>query len=349
MRAVDGDWSVAHIRISASSVVLVFASVIAAVVLKNVFVAAHRPIGWAVAAALLAALLLPAVNWLDRYLPRFLALLMTLLAFGLVFVGAWVGVRLNIGDELDRLKHDAPEAAGKLEAEHSWLADFELSRRVDDLIAEFDSSTSSSSSTAEVQRAAGAASSYFVSGIMTLFFMIFGPRIIGGGLAQLPASRRRRWEKLVAGAVADARAYASVMAAQAVVVGGVVGLVAFALELPAPLLLGLIAGVGSILPTIGVVIGAIPTLLFAAAFASSRGALLALVVVLALQAIEVAVVHPVVRRRSGDVGPALTVIVSLIAFELYGLGGAVYAFLALVLVMSLLRRLGIDEVAENDT
>jgi predicted PurR-regulated permease PerM len=115
------------------------------------------------------------------------------------------------------------------------------------------------------------------------------------------------------------------------------------LDLPAPVLLGLIAGVLAVLPVMGTVIGAIPAVLLALAFQSSAAAVVVLALALAIEVIDTVVIRPRVRGRAGDVGPALIVVVCLLAFDLYGIGGALYGFIALTFVIALVRQLGIGQ------
>ena len=53
-----------------------------------------------------------------------------------------------------------------------------------------------------------------------------------------------------------------------------------------------------------------------------------------------AVVRPAMSRTVGDVGPALAIVTVLLAYELYGIGGATYAFIGLIFVMAFVRRVG---------
>ena len=97
-------WTPTAVRVRASSVLLVFTAVIAAVLVRNVFVSAHRTIAWAFATALLAVLLLPVVDRLARHMPRFLALVLTVVALAVISAGLWAGARSTIVREAENLK-----------------------------------------------------------------------------------------------------------------------------------------------------------------------------------------------------------------------------------------------------
>lgn len=336
-------WTPATVRVRPSTILAVVGAVVAAIVAADVFSAAHRAVGWAFAAALLAMLLLPIEQRLDRRLPRALALVVTVLGFALVAGALWAGARHQLIEETERIKVAAPAAATSLEGRYEWAQRADLAARVDDLIAAFDPPSGGD----EAERVAGTAVAYFVPGILTLFLMVYGPRMVRGALAQVPELRRTVAEPVLQATVRDVRAQVLWAALEALVVGAVVGAVAGALDLPAPVLLGLVAGLLSVLPVMGITIGSLPTVLLALALHSAAAALGVLALALGLQVVEVALVRPRVRARAGDVGPALTVVVGVLAFDLYGIGGAIYGYVGLVFVLALVRQLGLERERED--
>ena len=337
--AADGEpvvWTPAFIRVRASSVLLVFGAVIAAVVVRNVFVSAHRTIAWAFATVLMAVLLAPIVDRLGRHMPRFLALLLTVLTLALVSAGLWAGARSTIVREAEHLKQSAPTAAATLEREYSWARKADLTARVDSLVAHLNNPSTGQ----QVGRAAGTASAYFVPGILVLFMLVYGPKMVTGGLAQLPEHRQAEASRLLSATVSDARTQILVAVLQATVVGLVIGGLSAAVGLEAPFLIGLVAGLIGIVPSLGIMVGALPAILLATGFTSPGAGLVLLIAAVVLQALQVVVVRPRMHRSVGDVGPALAVVTGLIAYELYGFGGAFYAYLALIFVMAFVRRVG---------
>ena len=326
------------VRIGPSSVLAIVGAVVAAIVIRNVFVAAHRTIGWAFAAALLAMLLAPLVDRLDRRLPRLLALVVTVLGFALAAGVLWAGARHEILTEGERIQVEAPRVAADLEAEYRWAEQADLTSRVDDLLAAFEPPSAG----AQASQVAGTAFAHVVPTILTLFLIIYGPRLVEGGLAQLPERRRVEARRLLAATVADVRVQVAYAAVEGVVVGVAIGALAKVFGLPAPLMLGLIAGLLSVVPVMGIVIGALPATLLALGLESVSAALVVFGVALAMDLTVVLVVRPRFRARVGEVGPTLTVLVALVAFDLYGIGGAIYGFLGLVFVLTFVRELGLQ-------
>src|SRR4029079_7169963 len=122
------------------------------------------------------------VERLDRHVPRAIALIVTVLAFAIAAAALWASVRHEVIQQADRIRNDAPRAARSLERRYEWADRADLSARVDDLIKRLETPSTEK----EVTETAGTLFSYFVPGILTLFLMIYGPRMAAGGLAQIP-------------------------------------------------------------------------------------------------------------------------------------------------------------------
>ena len=64
------------------------------------------------------------------------------------------------------------------------------------------------------------------------------------------------------------------------------------------------------------------------------------VALLILQTIEAAVVRPYVDARTVRVGPTIPIVVALLGFELYGIGGAIYGIALAVIALAALDAVG---------
>jgi hypothetical protein len=281
---------------------------------------------------------------LDRKMPRWLALLLTMLTLAVMTVVVWGAIIVNLQDGFSTLSKEAPLAASSLEERSTVAREFRLVERVNSLIENLRSSSSSST----VGQAVGAAGTYFVCGILTLFFLIYGPRILRSAFAQVKdVSRRSRIEARTMQALTNGRRYIVAAIGQTIVVSAAVGLTAWALALPAPFVLGALAGTVGLIPTLGIVVGGLPALLIAAGLKGWRDAAIIVAVVVALQVLEAIVVRKRVDRASVHVGPALPAIVALLGYELYGIGGAMYGAGGLVYLIAWLDALGIDDSPES--
>ena len=343
-RVPDG-FRLTRVRVTAGSVMILLAGAAAALVLRNAFKAAHRQLGWAFACVFVALLLAPIVEFLRRFMPKWLAMLITMVSVGLFTATAWAGILVNIRDGFHTLEKQAPAAAASLERRSAAARQFKLVERVDSLIANF----RQPSAGAAVGKAVGAAGTYFVCGILTLFFLIYGPKMLEGAFAQF-SDRRRRFtaERRLLTALRNARRYILASMVQLVVVSSAVGLLSWSIGLPAPLVLGVLSGAIGLIPNLGIVVGGLPALLLATGLEPWRDAVFVLVVLLALQVVEGVVVRKRVDKASVHVGPALPAIVALIGYELYGIGGACYGAAGLVFLMAWLDVVGLDDTPALD-
>ena len=97
----------------------------------------------------------------------------------------------------------------------------------------------------------------------------------------------------------------------------------------------------TVLPLIGVLVGGIPSLLLAfgllAWWQAARGCWSCCS---PLQTFEAVVVRPFVDARTVRVGPTVPIVVGLLAFELYGVGGSIYGIALAVIGMAALDSIG---------
>ena len=265
-----------------------------------------------------------------------------MVSVGIFTATAWAGILVNIRDGFRTLEKEAPAAAASLERRSVAARQFKLVERVDSLIA----NVRQPSAGAAVGKAVGAAGTYFVCGILTLFFLIYGPRMLEGAFNQF-RDRRRRFtaERRLMVALRNARLYILASVVQLLVVSASVGFLAWGIGLPAPFVLGVLAGAIGLIPNLGIVVGGLPALLLALGLKPWRDALFVLVLLLALQIVEGVVVRKRVDSMSVHVGPALPAIVALIGYELYGIGGACYGAAGLVFLIAWLDALGLDDTA----
>jgi putative heme transporter len=313
-----------------ASAALLVGAVVVAFFLRNVFVEAHRTVGWVVACAIVALLIDPLVDFVDRLLPRWLSVIVVLLAVLTVVAGVTVGLATDVLDSLDELKESAPEAAARLEENYRWAADIGIGDRVQSFVDELDERVRQQA----VSQAAETAPTYIVTGILMLFLLAFGRRYFDGLVRQFGEERRVIIREVATAAAVRGRAYLLVTIALSIVNGVIVGGVCWALDLPAPVSLGIAVGVFTILPLIGVLVGGVPALLLAFGLEPwQTGAVVALTLV-ALQAFEAFVVRPRVDPRTVRLGPTVPIIVGLLGFELYGIGGAIYGIALAVIVLA---------------
>jgi len=313
-----------------------------------VFVAAHRPLSWAAAAVAAAVVLDPVVDRLSPYVHRVPAVLLTLLALAAIGVGTTYLVFDEIDNEVEGLKTSAPEDAAAIEDRTDRVGelarDFGLTDRVEAVIEGLDERVAGGSDV--LRTTAGTAPTYLVGAILTIFFMTYGPRMARSALDQYPdPARRARVAATVGPAIATARTAVLLTVAVAAAVGVAVSLVATTLDLPAPSAIGFVAAVFTLLPHVGLVVGALPLLLLTLGFQTGATAFALAGIVLVLQAADSLVVRPRIARRSLSVGLFVPWVVALIGYAVYGVGAAAYGLLYAVFGLAVLDRLVAQEEA----
>ncbi len=332
------------VRITARSAVLGVLVLVGAVVAQRVFVAAHRPLSWAAAAVVVAVLIDPIVDLLDRHIPRLAAVIVALVVVG----GATVGVTYlafdDLADGLDRLGRAAEDAAARLEARDDSVGDLardvEAARRVDLFVDTLDERVTGGDDV--LVSTAGTAPTYLVGGILTLFLMSYGPRLAQSAVNQLPSPRQRQVvTAVVTRALNRSRRAVLLMLAEGLLVGLIVTGIAHLLDVPAQAALGLAAGLLAMLPHAGIVLGNLPLILLLLALRSDLAAIVAAVVVVACQLIDSYVVRHRISLYSVHVGLLVPWVVVLVGYSVYGVGGAGYGLAFAVFGLAVLDELGV--------
>ena len=323
------------VTVGPATVALVLVAIAAATATFAVAVAARRTLGWAIACVVVAALLDPLVRVLDRHLPRLLAVVLGLLLAAAAGVAVVGGVLADLGNQFDRLRTELPRAAAELEASGALggaAADLRLEQRVTELLDRLQDPRSGLADSA-----ASTASAYFVCGILTVFFLSWGPRMGQSAMAQIrEADRRARVRRIVHRAFERSRRFTLAAVARAAVAGTVMWAMCWWEDVPAPIVSGVAVAALSVVPGIGIVVGALPALMLEAGLGTTNGAMRLALVVLVLQAADAVVSQRYVTPWSLTVGPAAIVIAIVVGFEIYGIGGALYGTALAVFAVALL-------------
>jgi predicted PurR-regulated permease PerM len=319
-----------------TSAAILVGAVVTAFVIADEFVVAHRTFAWVVACAVVALLIDPVVDAVARIMPRWIAVVAVVLVLLAVVATLVVGLVNDVISSLDELKQNAPAAARSLEQRYSWAKDLGLGQRVTDFVVDLDRQVRQTT----VSKALGTVPSYLVTGILTLFLLAYGRSYFDGFADQFNPERGARIRAVGGEAASRGRRYLLVVLAESTFNGLAVGVVCWLLGLPAAVSLGFAVGVMTVLPLMGVLVGGIPALLLAFSLPGWGAAAWILLVLIALQVVEAAVVRPVVDARTVRVGPTIPIVVGLLGFDLYGIGGAVYGIALAVIAMAALDAVG---------
>jgi predicted PurR-regulated permease PerM len=332
------------VRFTPGAALLVTVAVFLAFIVRDAFVDAHQIVGWVVACSIVALLVDPVVNIVDKFLPRALSVIVVVLAMLALIVVVVAGITRELLNSIDALQEAAPRAAQGLEDRYDWAVDVDVTERVSDFVDKLDDSVR----TETINRTLGTLPTLLVTGVLMLFLLAYGRRYVLGFLGLFDdLERRQRARRVLFGAARRGRVYILASLAHALLTGVVFGVVCWLLDLPAPLSLGFAVALMTLVPLIGTIVGGIPALLLAFGSKTWAVGVTVLVVLVALQAAEVLWVRPRIDSRSVRLGPTVAIVVALIAFELYGLGGALYAVAIAVLALAGLDVYGAERDEES--
>lgn len=320
---------------------VVFGCVVLALVLRNVLVAAHRPLGWALAAVVAAAALEPAVSVVSRKVRRGFALPLVLVpVLAIVGLVTWGAVN-DLDAQIAQLQRDIPEVAADIEASERFgetARELELQQKADDFAASLQPASS------EVGREAqGGASSWFLTLILTVFALGWGPRFSAAALRQIEdPDRRDRVGRVVGRAFTSSQEYVGAAVVLALATGLLAYLAFRLVDLPTPTPLALLVGVGSLMPGVGIALTTFPAAVMAGFLVSPRIGVVLAVGGLVLQVAHHAVLHRTTRGATHP-GVAVIVLALIVGWELYGVGGSVVGVALTVFAVAL-----VDAMADEE-
>jgi predicted PurR-regulated permease PerM len=308
-------------------------------VLLRLFAAAGRVIGWIAAAAIVAGLLHPIVEGMARRMPRGAAVALVVVVI-LSTIGA---LAYNVVDEVTaearRLERAAPAAARDLERSERFgeaARDFNLQHRTRQFVNDVPERLRGGSAQAALRSAASRGVAFLATGVLSLFFLIHGPRLTRSAIEQLPDPVRRvRVQQVAAATYVRAWRYMTGRLALSALAGGFAWALAHWAEAPGAVVLGLWAALWDIVPVFGAALGMLPLIGFAAALVGAERAIAVAVTVVLYQLLESMVLQRRLERHSLHLGPFLTVAGALVGLEVYGLGGAIFALVALTSLVAL--------------
>jgi predicted PurR-regulated permease PerM len=276
------------------------------------------------------------------------------LAVAVVAVAAIVGlagwfVGAQVSAQFDQLSQILPKAWGAAQAD---LGSFTAGRWLLEKLQEARADHSVASNLGMVAGRLGRITRVGVGVMADLALVIIAgvyfaaqPALYRNGLMRLvPEAQRPRLEQAMEEAGASLRRWLVGTGLAMLAMGVLIAVGTSLLGLPAPLALGLVAGLAEFVPIVGAIISAVPGLLLAGT-RDSQTVLWTLVFYIAAHQFEGHVLIPLIQRRVVSVPPALTLF-SVLAFGLlFGPLGVILATPLAVVVLVLVKRLYLHEEA----
>lgn len=181
------------------------------------------------------------------------------------------------------------------------------------------------------------------------FYLAANPHVYRSGLVKLfPPHLHARADDAVLLTGHALRLWLLAQLLSMVIVGVLVGLGTWLIGLPAPIALGLVAGIVEFIPIIGPVLGAIPALIFALA-EGGNAIWWTLGLFIAIQQIESNLIMPLVEKRMVRIPPALFLFAVVAVGLVFGFLGVLIAAPLTVVVYVLVKKLYVRDVLGEDT
>ncbi len=297
---------------------------------------------WILTAAFIALVLNPAVNFLQRKRFRRGS------AVGLVFVVALIAFAGILGlfgyplvNSLTHVAEKLPHMVKQVERGHGWLAHtlqrLHLLSWVQKNAHRIQSGAQSLSKPAlkvgtDLGRAVFSTILALTTiGFLSLFMLLEAPTLRRGVLGTMRPHRRAIVEQIAGRVSRQVTAYVLGTLVLAVLFGIVVLVTLFVLGVPFALLLGLWVALVAMIPLVGGLIAAIPTVLLALLHSPTDG-IVVLVVFVSFQLVENHFIYPVVMSRSVRMNPLWVLLAVLIGGNLGGVFGSALGALVGALV-----------------
>lgn len=314
--------------------------------LMRLIAASQRVLGWILTAAVAAGLLHPLVSRFQRRMPRGPAVaLVVLLTAGLAGIVAY-GTVGGLVKEMRNLEDAVPRRAAEIERSERFgeaAREFRLEERSRRFVKEVPARLRGGTPADALRSAATRGVAFLATGVLTIFFLLHGPRIARAAADQIHDARRRaRYEELAVAAYHRGFGYARRSVAIATFAGLCAYVVARLADVPGPAPLALWVALWDLVPIIGTFTGALPIVIMAGVDSTTKAVLVALFFI-GLQVFEQLALQRPMERKTVRIGPFLTIAGGFAGLELYGIGGALMVLLATAVAVAL-----VDEAAPEN-
>ncbi len=304
---------------------------------------------------MLAALLAPAVELLDRVMPRILAVWASLLGS----VGALVGigwlVRGPVVSTVDDLRGQWRDAVVDVQ---DWLVDGPLGlerARVEETFDDIGAAASRAASgifdepASLARMATNVITGVLLVIVLTFFALKDGPSMWQWFMRRIHSSRRRTIDTAGTSAFTALQSWIRGVAITGVVDGLLIGLALLILGVPGALALGVITFFGAFFPIVGATLAGMLACAVALTTEGTQTALIVAIVVLVVQQVEGDVLLPMIMSRQLALHPAVVLLALAVGAAVAGVVGAIVSVpvtAAAVAATSAARRCGTAEQLE---
>jgi predicted PurR-regulated permease PerM len=174
---------------------------------------------------------------------------------------------------------------------------------------------------------------------LSLFLLMERPTITDWLFGFAPPTVEARWKPVVEDGIKAVSSTLIGNVAISIVAGTVAGLSAWALGLPFPLVLAVIAGLLDLIPQVGATVAGVILVAVALTVGTTEAVIMA-VIQLIYQQVENYIVYPIVYRQAVELSGFTTIVAVLIAGSLLGVVGAILAVPFAAVIKTVLHEAG---------
>ncbi len=284
-----------------------------------------------VIALVIATGLEPAVRGLARLrLGRRAATAVIFLAL-LLFLGLFAALLVpHLVSQIRQFADAVPGYVNRLDKRQDWLGRlaqrYDASIRIKDFIGQLPARVGQSFGTilGFAGTLLGTAFQVLTVIILTIYFMLAGPRLQSAAAQLFSPKHRRQAEQIIEEAIGKIGGYVGGNLLTSAVCGAMTIVALLILGVPYAVPLGMWAGFADLIPQFGSYLGAIPAVLIAL-FQGPVTGVIVLVFFIAYQQFENYLLAPKVMQNAIDLSPAAVIISTLIGGSLLGFAGALLA------------------------
>jgi len=299
------------------------------------------------AAVVFAVVLHALAQTLHRYLriPSQWAFMPALLLIaGLIGIVGWF-----VGDalisQLATLRAKLPDAAQAVQA---WLRSHTIGRQTLDLVQDAQQSgvpLTPLLNTAGITVVAFGNAALIV--ILAIYLAAAPNTYRRGTIRLLPVAYRERVDRALHASASALRKWLLGQAVSMLFIGSATTIGLTLLDIPLAFALGLVSGVLAFIPFFGAIIGGVLAVLVAF-IQGPQAALYVAILAIIIQQIEGNLLMPLVQRWAVSLPPVLGILASVVFGVLFGVVGVLFATPLMVVLMTLVQRLYIDDFLERD-
>ncbi len=293
--------------------------------LVNIFETASRSIGWIVFSSVIALMMYPAVNFLNKFLHRGVAVFaLVLFVVVLIALPAYTVID-NVNRQTEKLENTLPDRAHELETTGRFaqsFRDFEIEQKTRDAIKRIPEILQGGSRQEQIKANADRAIAFIAGGALMLFFLLYGQKLVEGALSVVQEKDKREdIKQLLYRAYSRCTRFAWSQIGLSIAAALTTYLVCRLANIPAAGLFAVWVALWNLVPIFGVVVGSLPIVLLAGA-QNMKTAIALLVFFILYEAGESYARHKLLGKRTLRLDSIITILVVFGGIELYGLGGA---------------------------